>query len=78
LAEVNLGLAGDAAACEAGRCISCGTCIACDTCLIFCPDVAISRAPEKRYTIAYDYCKGCGLCAAECPRAAMAMEEERQ
>jgi Pyruvate/2-oxoacid:ferredoxin oxidoreductase delta subunit len=23
-----------------------------------------------------DYCKGCGLCVAECPRNAMALAEE--
>jgi len=77
-AEVNPGLSPAAAASEAARCISCGTCIACDTCLIFCPDVAIARAEGGRYTIAYDYCKGCGICATECPRAAMRMEEEGQ
>ena len=77
-AEVNLGLGAQAVAAEAARCISCGTCIACDTCLIFCPDVAISRAAPGRYSIAYDYCKGCGVCAEECPRAALALEEEGQ
>jgi len=24
-----------------------------------------------------DYCKGCGLCAAECPAGAIAMEPEQ-
>jgi Pyruvate/2-oxoacid:ferredoxin oxidoreductase delta subunit len=23
-----------------------------------------------------DYCKGCGVCATECPRNAMSLEEE--
>jgi len=77
-AEVNAGLAGQAAAREAARCISCGTCISCDTCLIFCPDVAIAHAEGGRYAIAYDYCKGCGICATECPRSALHMEEEGQ
>jgi len=76
--EVNPGLSDAAATREAERCISCGTCIACDTCLIFCPDVAIARAAGGRYTIAFDYCKGCGICAKECPRSAMRMEEEGQ
>ena len=78
MAEVNLGLDAEAAAREAGRCISCGTCTACDTCLVFCPDVAITRVTRGRYAIAYDYCKGCGICAEECPRAAMSMQEEGQ
>ena len=25
----------------------------------------------------YDYCKGCGLCAAECPCGAIEMEPEQ-
>lgn len=77
-AEVNPGISAAVARSEAERCLSCGTCIACDTCLIFCPDVAIARAEAGRYTIAYDYCKGCGICATECPRSAMRMEEEGQ
>jgi Pyruvate/2-oxoacid:ferredoxin oxidoreductase delta subunit len=28
------------------------------------------------YAIDYDYCKGCGLCAAECPCGAIVMEAE--
>ncbi|PIV68985.1 MAG: ferredoxin, partial [Euryarchaeota archaeon CG01_land_8_20_14_3_00_38_12] len=25
----------------------------------------------------YDYCKGCGICANECPKNAINMEEEK-
>ena len=28
------------------------------------------------YEIDYDYCKGCGICAAECPCGAIAMMPE--
>jgi glycine/D-amino acid oxidase-like deaminating enzyme len=36
-----------------------------------------SSAPgEYQYEIAYDYCKGCGLCAAECPCGTIEMEPE--
>jgi len=76
LAEINLGLSTQAAMNEATRCISCGTCVSCDTCLVFCPDVAIARAEGGRYAIAYEYCKGCGICATECPRSALRMEME--
>jgi 2-oxoacid:acceptor oxidoreductase delta subunit (pyruvate/2-ketoisovalerate family) len=76
-AEVNSGLAPDEAVKEALRCFSCGTCIECDICLIFCPDVAIHRGSNGvPYEINYDFCKGCGVCVAECPRDAMTFEEE--
>jgi len=61
---------------EAERCFSCGTCNLCDTCFIFCPDVAISRVDHRGYEVNYDYCKGCGVCAEECPRHAISMERE--
>ena len=33
--------------------------------------------PEaQHYKIDLDYCKGCGLCAAECPCGAIMMEPE--
>jgi NADPH-dependent glutamate synthase beta subunit-like oxidoreductase/ferredoxin len=71
-AEVNLGLAGPD---EADRCFSCGHCTLCDTCLIYCPDGVIYRAAAG-YVIDGDYCKGCGMCVAECPRDAMDMVEK--
>jgi 2-oxoacid:acceptor oxidoreductase delta subunit (pyruvate/2-ketoisovalerate family) len=75
--EVNTGLAGEAAMEEARRCFNCGVCNHCELCLIFCPDVAITRREDGRgFDINYEYCKGCGLCNAECPRGAMAMTRE--
>jgi 2-oxoacid:acceptor oxidoreductase gamma subunit (pyruvate/2-ketoisovalerate family) len=68
-AEVNLGLPGPG---EAERCFSCGRCTHCDTCLVYCPDGIIFRDKEG-YRIDTDYCKGCGICVAECPRRAMEM-----
>jgi len=55
---------------EAQRCLSCGSCPKCDNCYIFCPDAAIHRSlePSKNYIIDIKHCKGCGICAAECPR----------
>ena len=80
--EVALGLDEEQALAEASRCFNCGTCIMCDNCLNFCPDVAISRKNGSGpvsypfYEINYDYCKGCGICAEECPRDAISLEEE--
>lgn len=51
---------------EAGRCFSCGNCNMCGNCWYFCPDVAVRKQGEH-YEIHYDYCKGCGICAQECP-----------
>ena len=71
------GLVPDAAMEEAKRCFNCGVCNTCELCLIFCPDLAITlRADGKGFDIDYDYCKGCGVCNAECPRGAMDMTRE--
>ena len=75
--EVNLGITENDAIAESDRCFSCGTCTFCDTCLVYCPDVAISKAKDgKGYVIDYDFCKGCGVCVHECPRHAMSFKEE--
>ena len=60
---------------EADRCFSCGVCNYCDNCWIYCPDVAIARH-EDEYEFLYDYCKGCLVCAFECPRNAISIREE--
>ena len=74
--ESNRGLTRDEALAEAGRCFNCGVCNECELCLIFCPDVAITRRAGGGFEIAYEYCKGCGVCAAECPRGAIVMAQE--
>jgi 2-oxoacid:acceptor oxidoreductase delta subunit (pyruvate/2-ketoisovalerate family) len=62
---------------EARRCLSCGNCFECDNCYGVCPDNAVLKlGPGQRYQIDYDYCKGCGLCVAECPCGAIAMVPE--
>ena len=43
------------------------TCIHCFFCWVFCPDNAIIVEHDKILGINYDYCKGCGVCANECP-----------
>ncbi len=76
-AEVNFGLSEKEALEEADRCLNCGVCNRCELCLIFCPDMAITRRDDgSGFDVDLRYCKGCGLCAAECPRGAIVMTRE--
>lgn len=43
-------------------------CIDCFICWVYCPDSAIIVEDEEMKGIDYDHCKGCGICAVECPR----------
>ena len=62
---------------EARRCLSCGNCFECDNCFGVCPDNAVIKLGlGKRFRFNYDYCKGCSLCATECPCGAIRMEPE--
>ena len=75
--EVQGGLDETNALFEARRCLSCGNCFECDNCYGVCPDNAVIKlGPGKRFKFNYDYCKGCGMCAAECPCGAIRMETE--
>jgi NADPH-dependent glutamate synthase beta subunit-like oxidoreductase len=76
--EVVQGLDETNALFEARRCLSCGNCFECDNCYGVCPDNAVVKlGPGKRYQFNLDYCKGCGICVAECPCGAIRMEPER-
>ncbi len=62
---------------EARRCMSCGNCFECDNCYGICPDNAITKlGAGKRFEFKYDYCKGCGMCATECPCGAIKIVPE--
>jgi len=75
--EVQGGLDESNALFEARRCLSCGNCFECDNCYGVCPDNAVIKlGPGKRFQFNYDYCKGCGMCVAECPCGAIKMEAE--
>jgi NADPH-dependent glutamate synthase beta subunit-like oxidoreductase len=75
--EVQGGLDEGNALFEARRCLSCGNCFECDNCYGVCPDNAVIKlGPGKRFQFNLDYCKGCGLCAAECPCGAITMVPE--
>jgi NADPH-dependent glutamate synthase beta subunit-like oxidoreductase len=77
--EVVHGLDPETALFEARRCLSCGSCFACDNCYGVCPDNAVVKLDPTgsyAYEIDYDFCKGCGLCAQECPCGAIEMVPE--
>ena len=75
--EVQGGLDENTALFEARRCLSCGNCFECDNCYGVCPDNAVIKlGPGKRFEFNYDYCKGCGVCVAECPCGAIKMVPE--
>ena len=75
--EVVQGLDESNALYEARRCLSCGNCFECDNCYGVCPDNAVIKlGPGKGFEFNYDYCKGCGICAQECPCGAIAMVPE--
>jgi 2-oxoacid:acceptor oxidoreductase delta subunit (pyruvate/2-ketoisovalerate family) len=75
--EVQKGLDETNALYEARRCLSCGNCFECDNCYGICPDNAVIKlGPGNRFRFDYDYCKGCGVCAQECPCGAIAMVAE--
>ncbi|MFN8077311.1 MAG: NAD(P)-binding protein [Kineosporiaceae bacterium] len=81
--EITAGLDAATALFEARRCFSCGNCFQCDNCYGVCPDNAVKKltepAPDGRmYAIDLDYCKGCGVCVAECPCGAIRMEPEQR
>ncbi|WP_288814754.1 NAD(P)-binding protein [uncultured Varibaculum sp.] len=74
--EVVQGLDQDSALFEARRCMSCGNCFGCDNCFGVCPDNAIKKIKPGEYEFKYDYCKGCGICAEECPCGSIMMIPE--
>jgi len=75
--EVVLGLDSDNALFEARRCLSCGNCFGCDNCYGVCPDNAVLKVDSgDGYAFDLDYCKGCGMCALECPCGAIEMIPE--
>jgi pyruvate ferredoxin oxidoreductase delta subunit len=56
-----------------------GRCTSCLTCYFVCPDGAVSMDFEVKEKglprFDYEYCKGCGLCANECPVDAIEMKD---
>ena len=53
-------------------------CIKCAICMHFCPEGCIDENPEGYYHSNLYYCKGCGICANECPKKAIEMVVEER
>lgn len=56
------------------------TCTRCGICWQFCPDMCFSFVKDnskykKKITINYNFCKGCLICAKECPVNAIKVKE---
>ena len=51
-------------------------CTQCLLCWVFCPDTSVLVKDEKVYDFDLNHCKGCGVCAKECPFDAIEMVPE--
>jgi len=51
-------------------------CIACRMCVYICPEGIISGKEKNTFECDYAYCKGCGNCAAICPKKDIEMVSE--
>lgn len=47
----------------------------CHLCWMYCPENTVSRTIPPQFN--YDYCKGCGICASECPAKSIEMIPEK-
>ena len=54
-------------------------CTKCLMCVLYCPEGAIRWRPEVgKIEFDYNFCKGCGICANECPTKAITMKLPEQ
>ena len=53
-------------------------CNHCLVCWAFCPDGAIQIEDSRVVGIDLVHCKGCGICAHECPRKVITMVDESE
>ena len=53
-------------------------CIKCGLCRVYCPEGCIKEDTEGFLDPDMYYCKGCGICARECPKKAITMTEEKE
>ena len=48
----------------------------CHLCWMYCPEMTVSRTIPPEFDLVY--CKGCGVCAHECPAHAIRMVPEKE
>ncbi len=54
-------------------------CTKCLMCVLYCPEGAIRWLPDQgKIEIDSSFCKGCGICANECPTKAIKMQLPQQ
>ena len=55
-------------------------CIDCLFCWVYCPDVAVNVKDASVIGLGFnlDHCKGCGICAAVCPKKCIEMKPESE
>ena len=51
-------------------------CVKCLRCWIYCPEGSIKRKKDDSVEINFDYCKGCGVGADQCPTKTIKMKRE--
>jgi pyruvate ferredoxin oxidoreductase delta subunit len=47
-------------------------------CQTLCPEGCVHENAEEFFNPDYAYCKGCGICATECPKEAITMKQEEK
>lgn len=53
-------------------------CTHCMFCWVYCPDSSIVVKDSRLVEVDLEHCKGCGICARECPPKVITMVEESQ
>ena len=53
-------------------------CNKCTLCYYYCPEGCVATNDEGYFLPDLFYCKGCGICAEECPKDAITMVEEEE
>ena len=51
-------------------------CLKCGLCHVYCPEGCIFENAEGAFEASLFHCKGCGICARECPTKVITMVEE--